>query len=43
MILRTSSGRSCLVFHSPNDTPNERVTLLDVEVAAGAIRILSTN
>lgn len=43
MILHTSSNRSCLVFHSPNGTPNERVTLLDIAVGANGIRILTNS
>ncbi|MET1089703.1 MAG: family 43 glycosylhydrolase [Arthrobacter sp.] len=43
MIPHTSSNRSCLVFHSPNGTPNERVTLLDIEVGANGIRILTNS
>lgn len=31
MILNASNGNDYLVFHSPNDTPNERTTLLRVE------------
>ncbi|SEJ46637.1 Glycosyl hydrolases family 43 [Arthrobacter sp. yr096] len=31
MILNASNGNDFLVFHSPNDTPNERTTLLRIE------------
>ena len=32
MILRTSAGVDYLAFHTPNDTPRERATLIPVEV-----------
>jgi hypothetical protein len=40
MILRTSGGRDYLCFHCPNNTPEERVTLIEVEVSSRGIRIL---
>ncbi|MGY4857264.1 glycoside hydrolase family 43 protein [Cryobacterium sp. AP23] len=39
MILHTSTGRTCLVFHAPNNTPDERVTLIDVEITTDSIRL----
>lgn len=32
MVLRTSAGPSYLAFHTPNDTPNERLALLEVVI-----------
>jgi hypothetical protein len=32
MILRSSAGVDYLAFHTPNDTPRERATLIPVEV-----------
>jgi len=40
MIFTDQHGDQRLVFHWPNDTPNERVTLVDVEVVADGIRLL---
>jgi len=40
MILRTSGGREYLVFHGPNETPNERVRLTGVEIGRNSVRIL---
>lgn len=39
MILRTSSGSDLLVFHWPNDTPNERVRIVPVTVRGDDIRL----
>ncbi|MDQ0826011.1 hypothetical protein QFZ60_002184 [Arthrobacter sp. B2I5] len=41
MILRTSKGQDYLVFHWPNNTPDERVKLTEVEIKGTRIRILS--
>lgn len=38
MILSTG-GRNCLVFHTPNDTPHERVTLVEVEITSEGITL----
>ncbi|MGO4235904.1 hypothetical protein [Pseudarthrobacter sp. YAF2] len=40
MILRTSSGDDCLVFHWPNNIPDERVELTEVEILRARVRIL---
>lgn len=40
MILRASSGHDYLVFHWPNNTPDERVKLTKVEIKAAQVRIL---
>jgi hypothetical protein len=40
MVLRTSGGRDYLVFHGPNDTPNERVRITGVEIDGNSIRVL---
>ncbi|MFF2246167.1 hypothetical protein ACFVTM_18555 [Arthrobacter sp. NPDC058130] len=40
MILHTTNGQDCLVFHTPNDTPNERVTLIDVGITPDGITYL---
>lgn len=40
MVLRTSGGRDYLVFHGPNDTPNERVRLTGVRIDGDSIRLL---
>jgi hypothetical protein len=42
MILHTTSETNHLVFHSPNETPNERVQLVDVEIGSDGIRLTST-
>jgi hypothetical protein len=39
MILRTSDARDLLVFHWPNDTPNERVKITPVVIEADGIRL----
>lgn len=41
MILDTAAGATHLVFHWPNDTPNERVKLVDVEITDDGIRLSS--
>jgi beta-xylosidase len=40
MILRTSKGQDYLVFHWPNNTPGERVKLIEVEIKGRRLRIL---
>ncbi|WP_255470757.1 glycoside hydrolase family 43 protein [Pseudarthrobacter sp. B4EP4b] len=40
MILRTSKGHDYLVFHWPNNTPDERVKLTEVEIKGARVRIL---
>ncbi|WP_082484323.1 MULTISPECIES: glycoside hydrolase family 43 protein [Micrococcaceae] len=40
MILSTSTGHSYLVFHWPNDTPDERVKLAEVEIHGVRVRIV---
>ncbi|WP_426226406.1 glycoside hydrolase family 43 protein [Pseudarthrobacter sp. DSP2-3-2b1] len=40
MILRTSNGRDYLVFHWPNNTPDERVKITEVEIKGNRVRIL---
>ena len=40
MVLRTSGGRDYLSFHWPNSTPDERVTLAEIEISGAGIRIL---
>ncbi|MCU1517358.1 MAG: glycoside hydrolase [Pseudarthrobacter sp.] len=40
MILRTSTGHDYLVFHWPNNTPDERVKLTEVEIKGARVRIL---
>lgn len=40
MIL-TTSGRNYLVFHTPNDTPHERVTLIEVDITPQGISFSS--
>lgn len=40
MVLRTSSGHDYLVFHWPNNTPDERVKLAEVEIKGAQVRIL---
>lgn len=39
MILRTTKGKDYLVFHWPNDTPDERVKLAEVEIKGAQVRI----
>ena len=41
MIFTDPSGNKRLVFHWPNDTPNERVKLVDVELTPDRIRLLN--
>ncbi|MGF4041850.1 glycoside hydrolase family 43 protein [Paenarthrobacter nitroguajacolicus] len=41
MILHMANGRNCLVFHAPNETPNERVALIDVKISPADITLLS--
>lgn len=40
MVLQTTRGESKLVFHWPNDTPNERVKLVDVAIGASGIALI---
>lgn len=39
MVLHTSDGRHRLVFHAPNDSPRERVAMVDIEVGPTSIRL----
>ena len=39
MVLRRSDGPDLLVFHAPNDTPNERVVCVPVEVSNEGLRL----
>ena len=41
MILHTSTGRTCLVFHTPNNTPNERARLIDIRIGPDRIHPLA--
>jgi hypothetical protein len=41
MILRAASGVDSLVFHWPNDTPNERVKIVSVEVSSSIGLVLN--
>ncbi|HYJ50423.1 MAG TPA: glycoside hydrolase family 43 protein [Microbacterium sp.] len=41
MILSATNGKRFLVFHSPNDTPDERATLVEVVLTADDIRLVS--
>lgn len=40
MVLTTADGQHHLVFHWPNDTPDERVKMVTVEIGADGIRLL---
>ncbi|MFF2029195.1 glycoside hydrolase family 43 protein [Arthrobacter sp. NPDC058192] len=40
MILRASSGRDYLTFHWPNNSPDERVKLTEVEINGASVYIL---
>lgn len=40
MILRTGAGADYLVFHTPNETPDERATLIPVELTAHGVRVI---
>ena len=40
MTFTDPSGDKRLVFHWPNETPNERVKLVNVELTQGRIRLL---
>jgi hypothetical protein len=40
MILRKNQETGWLVFHTPNDTPNERVKLVEVQITDDGIRLL---
>ena len=39
MVLSATNGRRYLVFHSPNDTPDERTTLVEVVLTADDIHL----
>jgi len=39
MLLAASTGSNYLVFHTPNDTPHERATLVEVELTSNAIAL----
>lgn len=39
MVLSATNGKRYLVFHSPNDTPHERTTLVEVVVAGDDIQL----
>jgi len=39
MLLAASTGTNHLVFHTPNDTPHERATLVEVELTSNAIAL----
>jgi hypothetical protein len=41
MIFTDPSGDKRLVFHWPNETPNERVKLVNVELTQDRIRLLN--
>lgn len=41
MLFTDSLGATRLVFHWPNDTPNERVKMVNVEVTEDGIRLLN--
>jgi hypothetical protein len=41
MILQTSDGRDLLTFHAPNDTPNERVCLVNVLITNDGIELIA--
>jgi hypothetical protein len=40
MVLRTSAGQDFLVFHWPNQTPNERTKLALLEVNQNGLKLL---
>jgi hypothetical protein len=39
MLLAASTGTNHLVFHTPNDTPHERATLVEVELTSGGLAL----
>ena len=39
MIFKTFDGRLMLTLHQPNNTPNERMALFEVEDAGDTLRI----
>ena len=41
MLFTTTTGVTYLVFHWPNDTPNERVKLVKVEIDTDDVRIIN--
>jgi hypothetical protein len=41
MVLHTTAGADFLVFHWPNDTPDERVKLVEVDITADGIQLRS--
>lgn len=40
MVLRTTAGQDYLVFHAPNDTPNERVQMVKLRIHDDAVKIV---
>lgn len=40
MILQDSGGKNYLVFHAPNDTPNERVQMVEVLINTDGLELL---
>jgi Glycosyl hydrolases family 43 len=40
MVLETSAGETYLVFHAPNDTPNERVVTVPLHIGEDTIKLL---
>jgi hypothetical protein len=38
-VLRRSDGQDLLVFHAPNDTPNERVVCVPVAVSNEGLKL----
>ena len=41
MILRRSDGQDLLIFHAPNDTPNERVVFAEVNIHPSGIELVA--
>jgi beta-xylosidase len=41
MIVTTTRGETKLVFHCPNETPDERVKLVEVSITSGEVRLVS--
>lgn len=39
MVLRTAAGEDFLIFHAPNDTPNERVRLVNISITNDGIEL----
>jgi len=40
MVLRRADGKDLLVFHAPNDTPNERVVAVPVSITEAGLELL---